>query len=182
MVAKAILCISVEMFSVRMTLVKDFSVENYIEQSTPNVGVVDQESNEIHRFELLRSELMELEKRVQRSTYQSENNEDVWQGTQLLAIDVGAAMGLNFDRRGFGCSYRFLMLIPVTAVGHAAMLSAIQRYVPSLPPGIHDILLLSDLIPSTYAPERLDLLRQLEKVKQMTTNDVDLDEVVDEAK
>jgi hypothetical protein len=37
-------------------------------------------------------------------------------------------------------------------------------------------------IPSTYAPERLDLLRQLEKVKQMTTNDVDLDEVVDEAK
>ncbi|WJX17920.1 hypothetical protein P8452_07778 [Trifolium repens] len=51
------------------------SYENYIEQSTPNVGVVDQESNEIHRFELLRSELMELEKRVQRSTYQSENNE-----------------------------------------------------------------------------------------------------------
>jgi hypothetical protein len=37
-------------------------------------------------------------------------------------------------------------------------------------------------IPSTYAPERLDLLRQLEKVKEMTINDVDLDEVVDEAK
>jgi hypothetical protein len=37
-------------------------------------------------------------------------------------------------------------------------------------------------IPSTYAPERLDLLRQLEKVKEMAINDVDLDEVVDEAK
>ncbi|MCI33685.1 LETM1-like protein, partial [Trifolium medium] len=57
----------------------------------------------------------------------------------------------------------------VTAVGHAAMIAAIRRYVPSL-------------IPSTYAPERLDLLRQLEKVKQMRTNDVDLDEEVDEAK
>jgi hypothetical protein len=52
-----------------------FLQENYIEQSTPDVGVVDQESNEIHRFELLRNELMELEKRVQRSAYQSENNE-----------------------------------------------------------------------------------------------------------
>jgi len=49
--------------------------ENYIEQPAPNVGVVEQEPNEIHRFELLRNELMELEKRVQRSAYQSENNE-----------------------------------------------------------------------------------------------------------
>ncbi|KAK2400942.1 LETM1 protein [Trifolium repens] len=207
------------------------SYENYIEQSTPDVGVVDQESNEIHRFELLRNELMELEKRVQISAYQSENNEDlmssddrarysddardvqmvrvqtkesilqksfdklkqtgtdVWQGTQLLAIDVGAATGLvrrtligdeltekekkvlkrTLTDMASVVPIGVLMLIPVTAVGHAAMLAAIQRYVPSL-------------IPSTYAPERLDLLRQLEKVKQMTTNDVDLDEVVDEAK
>lgn len=49
--------------------------ENNIEQSAPNVGVVDQEPNEIRRFELLRNELIELEKRVQRSAYQSENNE-----------------------------------------------------------------------------------------------------------
>jgi len=49
--------------------------ENNIEQPAPNVGVVDQESNEIRRFELLRNELIELEKRVQRSAYQSENNE-----------------------------------------------------------------------------------------------------------
>lgn len=33
------------------------------------------ESNEIHRFELLRNELMELERRVQRSTNQSEIEE-----------------------------------------------------------------------------------------------------------
>ncbi|XP_066326426.1 LETM1 domain-containing protein mdm28, mitochondrial-like [Miscanthus floridulus] len=47
-----------------------------------------------------------------------------------------------------------LMLLPLTAVGHAAILAFIQRYVPSM-------------IPSTYAPDRLDLLRQLEKVKEM---------------
>jgi len=37
-------------------------------------------------------------------------------------------------------------------------------------------------IPSTYAPERLDLLRQLEKVKQMTADDMSSDEEVDEDK
>lgn len=35
-------------------------------------------SNEVHRFELLRSELMELEKRVQRSTAYSENEEVIY--------------------------------------------------------------------------------------------------------
>ncbi|XP_004513581.1 uncharacterized protein [Cicer arietinum] len=205
--------------------------ENYIEQPAPNVEVVGQEPNEIHRFELLRNELMELEKRVQRSAYQSENNvdlmisddgarysgdaegvqmarvqkqeniiqksfgklketgTDVWQGTQLLAIDVGAATGLvrrsligdeltEKEKKALKRTLTdmasvvpigFLMLLPVTAVGHAAMLAAIQRYVPAL-------------IPSTYAPERLDLLRQLEKVKQMTINDVDSDDEVDEVK
>ena len=49
------------------------------------------------------------------------------------------------------------------------MLAAIQRYVPAL-------------IPSSYAPERLDLLRQLEKVKQMTADDMGSDEEVDEDK
>ncbi|KAG5063845.1 hypothetical protein JHK85_005028 [Glycine max] len=205
--------------------------ENNIELSAPNLGVVDQEPNEIHRFELLRNELIELEKRVQRSAYQSENNEDllviddgapysddaggiqmarvekkenileksfgklketgtdVWQGTQLLAIDVAAAMGLlrraligdeltEKERKTLKRTLTdmasvvpigVLMLLPVTAVGHAAMLAAIQRYVPSL-------------IPSTYAPERLDLLRQLEKVKQMTASDMGSDEEVDEDK
>ncbi|XP_027936616.1 uncharacterized protein LOC114191570 isoform X1 [Vigna unguiculata] len=203
--------------------------ENNIEQPAPNVGVVDQESNEIRRFELLRNELIELEKRVQRSAYQSENNEDllasddgarytdeagvvkmarvekkenileksigrlketgtdVWQGTQLLAIDVAAATGLlrralvgdeltekekktlkrTLTDMASVVPIGVLMLLPVTAVGHAAMLAAIQRYVPAL-------------IPSTYAPERLDLLRQLEKVKQMTAGDISSDEEEDE--
>ncbi|XP_057534023.1 uncharacterized protein LOC130812535 [Amaranthus tricolor] len=175
-------------------------------------------SNDIHRFELLRSELMELEKRVQISTTESENEEDieypnvvrggelvpvqkntslieksleklketstdVWQGTQLLAIDVAAATGLlrrsiigdeltekekKFLRRTLTdmasvVPIGVLMLLPVTAVGHAAMLAAIQRYVPSL-------------IPSPYGSERLDLLRQLEKVKQTDTKDSTLEE------
>ncbi|KAK7278701.1 hypothetical protein RJT34_23737 [Clitoria ternatea] len=204
---------------------------NNVEQSAPNVGVVDQEPNEIRRFELLRNELIELEERVQRSAYQSENSEDllviddgthyrddagvvqmarvqkkenilekslgklketgtdVWQGTQLLAIDVAGAMGLlrramtgdeltekekktlkrTLTDMASVVPIGVLMLLPVTAVGHAAMLAAIQRYVPAL-------------IPSTYAPERLDLLRQLEKVKQMTADDMGPDEDVDEAK
>ncbi|XP_024985590.1 uncharacterized protein LOC112521126 isoform X2 [Cynara cardunculus var. scolymus] len=180
------------------------------------------ESNEIQRFELLRNELIELERRVERSAKQSENEEedirmaddpadyskdaegvlvvkvpekeniigrsisklkgtttDVLQGTQLLAIDAAAATGLlrrtligdeltDKEKQALRRTLTdlasvipisILMLLPVTAVGHAAMLAAIQRYVPSL-------------IPSTYGPERLDLLRQLEKVKEMETTEV----------
>ncbi|XP_078447113.1 uncharacterized protein LOC144715999 isoform X2 [Wolffia australiana] len=170
--------------------------------------------DEIHRFELLRHELIELEKRVQKSTDGPQEDEkerrtvveeskkvkeenliaksidklkktstDVWQGTQLLAIDVGAAAELV--KRGMSgdeltekekkaiqrtCTdvasvvpIGILMLLPVTAVGHAAMLAAIQRYVPAL-------------IPSTYGAERLDLLRQLEKVKEMATTEPNPDD------
>lgn len=46
-----------------------------MEQNTSNTDVADSESNEIRRFELLRNELIELEKRVQRSADQSENEE-----------------------------------------------------------------------------------------------------------
>ncbi|KAI5560789.1 hypothetical protein BDE02_16G070800 [Populus trichocarpa] len=168
---------------------------------------------------------MELEKRVQKSTDQYENEEDikvtddganyhdeaassqliqvprneniieksivklkktstdVLQGTQLLAIDVAASMGLlkrlligdeltEKERKTLRRTMMdlasvipigVLMLLPVTAVGHAAMLAAIQRYVPAL-------------IPSTYGPERLDLLRQLEKVKEMETSELDTKE------
>ncbi|CAO2839289.1 unnamed protein product [Amaranthus hypochondriacus] len=184
----------------------------------PSVDSEKSGSNDIHRFELLRSELMELEKRVQISTTESEIEEDieysnvvrggelvpvqkntsligksleklketstdVWQGTQLLAIDVAAATGLlrrsiigdeltekekKFLRRTLTdmasvVPIGVLMLLPVTAVGHAAMLAAIQRYVPAL-------------IPSPYGSERLDLLRQLEKVKQTDTKDSTLEE------
>jgi len=44
-------------------------------QTTTSTGIGESESNEIHRFELLRNELMELEKRVRRSTDQYENEE-----------------------------------------------------------------------------------------------------------
>lgn len=47
----------------------------YCEQTGSNIGIANSESNEIHRFELLRNELMELEKRVQRSADQPENGE-----------------------------------------------------------------------------------------------------------
>lgn len=45
------------------------------EQPLESTGVVDSKSNEVRRFELLRSELMELEKRVQRSADQYEYDE-----------------------------------------------------------------------------------------------------------
>ncbi|XP_026660984.1 uncharacterized protein LOC103708479 isoform X3 [Phoenix dactylifera] len=200
------------------------------DQNVAIAGVGNQglELNEIHRFELLRNELIELEKRVQRSTNDSQNEEeadliddkdkhapavannmlvkaqkkdnviaksmekiketttDVWQGTQLLAIDVAAATILlkraltgdelaEKEKKALRRTLTdlasvvpigFLMLLPVTAVGHAAMLAFIQRYVPAL-------------IPSTYAPDRLDLLRQLEKVKEMESTEMNSDEMTE---
>ncbi|KAL9236216.1 hypothetical protein vseg_010916 [Gypsophila vaccaria] len=200
---------------------RESSKEDKSIQSSYLSSVVDPEksdSSEIYRFQLLRNELMDLEKSVQRSTNQTENEEgielvsavkgtelvpvqkseslieksleklketstDVWQGTQLLAIDTAAATGLlrrtiigdeltdkekKYLRRTLTdlasvVPIGVLMLLPVTAVGHAAMLAAIQRYVPAL-------------IPSTYGSERLDLLRQLEKMKQTDTDDAKLEE------
>ncbi|KAG5402862.1 hypothetical protein IGI04_008981 [Brassica rapa subsp. trilocularis] len=204
-------------------------VDEYTERSRENVDSVDSESSEIYRFELLRNELIELEKRVQGSTDESveeegktsgdptpkssssmkgaelvqsskkesviektldqikETSTDVWQGTQLLAFDSAAAMELlrrsvigdeltEKEKKALRRTITdlasvvpigVLMLLPVTAVGHAAMLAAIQRYVPGL-------------IPSTYGSERLNLLRQLEKVKQMQ-NETEPEEGIDEA-
>ncbi|XBI38336.1 hypothetical protein VPH35_123391 [Triticum aestivum] len=188
--------------------------------SAAKVDQIDMESNDIRRFEQLRRELIELERRVQKSTDGAKKEEFqetevpdetmspsesapplsgpsgsvikkenvitksvekvkesttiVLQGTQLLAIDTGAAMGLlkrsligeELTQKEKQALQRtltdlasvvpigILMLLPVTAVGHAAILAFIQRYVPSM-------------IPSTYGPERLDLLRQLEEVKEM---------------
>ncbi|KAM3190418.1 hypothetical protein ACQJBY_068513 [Aegilops geniculata] len=192
----------------------------YLEASATKVDQIDMESNDIRRFEQLRRELIELERRVQKSTDGAKKEEFqetevpdetmspsesatplsgpsgsvikkenvitksvekvkesttiVLQGTQLLAIDTGAAMGLlkrsligeELTQKEKQALQRtltdlasvvpigILMLLPVTAVGHAAILAFIQRYVPSM-------------IPSTYGPERLDLLRQLEEVKEM---------------
>ncbi|XP_057976816.1 uncharacterized protein LOC131163965 [Malania oleifera] len=203
----------------------DETEDEHFKQDSTDTVINGSELNEIHRFELLRNELIELEERFQRSTDRSKCEEgiknikdgatyrveaaspqlvqvekrenivgksfdklkgvstDVLQGTQLLAIDVAAAMGL-LRRALIGDELTekekkvlqrtiydlasvipigVLMLLPVTAVGHAAMLAAIQRYVPAL-------------IPSTYGAERLDLLRQLEKVKELETSEVNADE------
>ncbi|CAL5387321.1 unnamed protein product [Camellia sinensis] len=260
--------------------VADGNDDESFERISFGTCIADSQSNEIQRFELLRNELIELEKRVQRSADRSENEEDdtdqisiyaldenkittltvpiysplgvdarpahvcsyikrafkilhcleeikmtddtatytdeaegsqlvpvqkkeniigksldklkdtgtdVWQGTQLLAIDVAAAMGLlrrfligdELTQKEKKVLQRtltdlasvvpigFLMLLPVTAVGHAAMLAAIQRYVPSL-------------IPSTYGQERLYLLRQLEKMKELETTEMNPDESAEE--
>ncbi|XP_059455800.1 uncharacterized protein LOC132186038 [Corylus avellana] len=47
-----------------------------------------------------------------------------------------------------------LMLLPVSVVGHAAMLAAIKKYMPFL-------------IPSPYSSERLDVVKQLQRTKKM---------------
>lgn len=49
--------------------------EDIIGRHTSDIGVMNTELNEFHRFELLRNELMELEKRVQRSSEESETDE-----------------------------------------------------------------------------------------------------------
>ncbi|KAH9542515.1 hypothetical protein CY35_13G011400 [Sphagnum magellanicum] len=99
---------------------------------------------------------------------------DAWRGTKLLGTDVGVAMvllrravlGQKLTDREEKILRRtlmdlasvipigFLMLLPVTAVGHAAILAAIQKYVPAL-------------IPSAYGPKRLDVLRRLEQVQHL---------------
>lgn len=47
----------------------------FVEQTASNIDFDDPESTKIQRFELLRNELIELEKRVRRSADQSENEE-----------------------------------------------------------------------------------------------------------
>ncbi|WCJ40823.1 LETM1-like protein [Euphorbia peplus] len=99
---------------------------------------------------------------------------DVWMGTQLLFEDIMNALellmkqlkGHKVSRRERGKLKRtlndiatlipitILMLIPVSAVGHAAMLAGIKRYLPQL-------------IPSPYSSERLDVAKQLSRTKKM---------------
>ncbi|XP_076925315.1 uncharacterized protein LOC143588092 [Bidens hawaiensis] len=99
---------------------------------------------------------------------------DIWMGTRLLFIDVRDAFGLlvkqlsgnkitNRERGKINRTLNdiatlipitILMLIPVSAVGHAAMLAAIKKYIPSL-------------IPSPYSSTRLTLVKQLERTKKM---------------
>ncbi|KAF3673747.1 hypothetical protein FXO37_06791 [Capsicum annuum] len=98
---------------------------------------------------------------------------DIWMGTELLFTDVSDALGLLIKKlKGRQLTKRerekmkrtlgdiatlvpitILMLIPVSAVGHAAMLAAIKKYVPSL-------------IPSPYSSERLDFMKQLKRTQK----------------
>ncbi|XP_042049481.1 uncharacterized protein LOC121795100 [Salvia splendens] len=98
---------------------------------------------------------------------------DVWMGTQLLFVDVSEALrfavkklcgrkATKRERRKMNQTLSdlatlipvtILMLLPVSAVGHAAMFAAIKRYVPCL-------------IPSPYSDERLDLVKQLKRTKR----------------
>lgn len=50
-----------------------FTEVNLLQVSSVNIDNLDEESNEIRRFKLLRDELIELERRVQRSTDESRN-------------------------------------------------------------------------------------------------------------
>lgn len=98
---------------------------------------------------------------------------EIWMGTELLFTDISDALELLIKQlKGRRLTKRerkkmkrtlgdiatlvpitILMLIPVSAVGHAAMLAAIKKYVPSL-------------IPSPYSSERLDLMKQLKRTKK----------------
>ncbi|XP_039031097.1 uncharacterized protein LOC120165705 isoform X3 [Hibiscus syriacus] len=144
-----------------------------IEQNASKANNSDSEPNEIHRFEQLRNELIELEKRVKRSADKSAYEEDVKVTVDRPSSidDIGRAPLVEVEKKE-SIIEKSLEKIKetstVTAVGHAAMLAAIQRYVPAL-------------IPSTYGSERLDLLRQLEKVKEMEMSEVDSEENVEEA-
>ncbi|KAF5453112.1 hypothetical protein F2P56_028049 [Juglans regia] len=99
---------------------------------------------------------------------------DIWMGTQLLFTDFMVALELLLNQlRGHRVTERetkklkrtlndiaslipvtILMLLPVSAIGHAAMLAAIKKYMPYL-------------IPSPYSSERLDVMKQLKRTKKM---------------
>ncbi|KAJ9692229.1 hypothetical protein PVL29_011344 [Vitis rotundifolia] len=99
---------------------------------------------------------------------------DIWMDTQLLFIDIMASLELLLKQmRGCRITERerkklkqtladiaslipvtILMLLPVSVVGHAAILAAIKKYMPSM-------------IPSPYSSERLDVVKQLKRSKKM---------------
>ncbi|KAF9612781.1 hypothetical protein IFM89_003791 [Coptis chinensis] len=99
---------------------------------------------------------------------------DILLGTRLLFIDMSTATSLLLKHiRGHKVTERemkklkrtlvdfatvipvtILMLLPVSAVGHAAMLAGIKKYIPCL-------------IPSSYSSKRLDIAKQLDRTKMM---------------
>ncbi|KAG6418298.1 hypothetical protein SASPL_120501 [Salvia splendens] len=118
---------------------------------------------------------------------------DVWMGTQLLFVDISYTMrlvqkrlhGHRVTQRERKKIYRttsdmftlipvaILMLLPmkgvvlfdqVSAVGHAAMFAAIKKYMPNL-------------IPSPYLDERLDLVKQLKRIKKMKVRLIGIEDI-----
>ncbi|XP_019193743.1 PREDICTED: uncharacterized protein LOC109187841 isoform X3 [Ipomoea nil] len=101
-------------------------------------------------------------------------SQNVWMGTQLLFIDISDAFGLLVKQlKGHLLTKRerkkmkqtvtdiatlvpvtILMLLPVSAVGHAAMFAAMKRYTPCL-------------IPSPYSSKRIGVVKQLKRTKKM---------------
>ncbi|XP_050286074.1 uncharacterized protein LOC126725403 isoform X3 [Quercus robur] len=99
---------------------------------------------------------------------------DIWMGTQLLFTDIRVAAELLVNQlRAYQVAERerkklrrtlndisllipvtIIMLLPVSAIGHAAILAAIKKYIPIL-------------IPSPYSSERLDVVKQLKRTKKM---------------
>ncbi|CAI9114179.1 OLC1v1014838C1 [Oldenlandia corymbosa var. corymbosa] len=99
---------------------------------------------------------------------------NAWMGTQLLFVDMIEVVEL-LKKQIRGCKMTkrekkkikrtladfatlvpilILMLLPVSAVGHAAMLAAIKKYLPCL-------------IPSPYTSERLGMVKQLKRIKKL---------------
>ncbi|KAL8465948.1 hypothetical protein ACS0TY_035160 [Phlomoides rotata] len=108
---------------------------------------------------------------------------DVLMGTQLLFVDIsdfvrflgkkccghkitereGRKMQTTLCDLATLIPVTILMLLPVSAVGHAAMFTAIKRYVPCL-------------IPSPYSDERVNLVKQLKRTKKMELQRVNVEE------
>ncbi|KAJ4826202.1 hypothetical protein Tsubulata_023791 [Turnera subulata] len=103
------------------------------------------------------------------------HEQDVLQGTQLLAIDVAAAMKLL---------RRALIGDELTEKEKKAPRRTLTDLASVVPIGFLMLLPLNSLpiavlyvkIPSTYGPERLELLRQLEKMKELETTEEDAKE------
>ncbi|KAI4381910.1 hypothetical protein MLD38_007930 [Melastoma candidum] len=99
---------------------------------------------------------------------------DIYMGTQLLVTDIQVSVdllskqfcGQRLTRRerkkirrtlldlAYMVPVTILMLLPVSAVGHAAIIAALKKYAPFM-------------IPSPYSSERLDMFKQLKRTKKM---------------
>ncbi|KVH88918.1 hypothetical protein Ccrd_024748 [Cynara cardunculus var. scolymus] len=172
------------------------------------------EANEIQRFELLRNELKELERRVERSAKRSNNEEeeinmagdlvmysDKAEGIQVIKAQekentIGKYLNklketttvtLDFGQRKYvesidAAAATGLLIRVLTGDGLMEKeKQALRRTLTDLASVIPIGFLMLLPIPSTYGPERLALLRQLKKVKEMGTTEVNATANADES-